>query len=146
MWKATFLEAYVARRRAKAAREGEEETFGGYVVFGASAEKKMNEHLRRQENTTSTGPARLKNKMMESLEGHLDNIAAADKQTVAKGGPLVELAGSLEISVDTVTWHQKEIKRLSEHDKCFEKERYAGRQRRYITQRRTGGDDCIHTL
>ena len=40
--------------------------------------------------------------MMDLIEGYLDNIAAADTQTVAKGGPLAELAASLAISVYTI--------------------------------------------
>ena len=39
--------------------------------------------------------------MMESLEGYLDNIAAAATQTAANGGTLAELAAILAISVDT---------------------------------------------
>ena len=49
---------------------------------------------------------------MDSLDGYLENIAAAATQTSAKGGPLVELVASLAISVDTVARQQKEIKRL----------------------------------
>ena len=47
---------------------------------------------------------------MDSLEGYLDNIAAAATQTAANGGLLAELAASLEISVDTVARQQLEIK------------------------------------
>ena len=50
---------------------------------------------------------------MDSLEEYLDNIAAAAIQTAANGGPLVELAASLAISVDTVARQQQEIKSLS---------------------------------
>ena len=59
--------------------------------------------------------------MMESLEGYLDNIAAAATQTAANGGPLAELAASLAISVDTVSRQQKEIKSLSEHINALKK-------------------------
>ena len=52
--------------------------------------------------------------MMDSLEGYLDNIAAAATQTAANGGPLTELAASLAISVDAVVRQQQEIKHLSE--------------------------------
>ena len=52
--------------------------------------------------------------MLESIEGYLDNIAAAATQMAANGGLLTELAASLEISVDTVARHQLEIKQLSE--------------------------------
>ena len=60
------------------------------------------------------GTASLTNQIMDSIEGYLDNIVAADTQTAANGGPLAELAASLEISVDTVTRQQQEIKCLSE--------------------------------
>ena len=36
-WKKTFREVYVAKRRDRAAREGEEKPFSGSSVFGASA-------------------------------------------------------------------------------------------------------------
>ena len=52
--------------------------------------------------------------MVYSLEGYLDHIDTVDTQTAAKGGPIAELAASLEISVDTVVRQQQEIKRLSE--------------------------------
>ena len=52
--------------------------------------------------------------MLDSREGYLDNIAVAATQTVAKGGPLAELAASLKISVNTVARQQQEIKRLYE--------------------------------
>ena len=41
-WKTTFREAYVAKRRAQAAREGKEKSFGGSAIFGAATEKKAN--------------------------------------------------------------------------------------------------------
>ena len=44
----------------------------------------------------------MSNQMLDSLEGYLDNIAAAATKTAANGGPLVKLAASLAISVDTV--------------------------------------------
>ena len=52
--------------------------------------------------------------MLDSLEGCLDNIAAAATQTAANGDPLAEVAASLAISVDTVARQQLNIKRLSE--------------------------------
>ena len=57
----------------------------------------------------------MSNQILDSLEGYLDNIAAAATQTAANGGPLAELAASLEVSVDTVARKQLEIKRLIEH-------------------------------
>ena len=38
-WKTTFQEAYIAKRRAKAAREWEEKPFGGSAIFKAAPEK-----------------------------------------------------------------------------------------------------------
>ena len=92
----------MAKRRAEAAQVGEEKPFGGSTVIDGSAVNKTQGQLQGQGNTASAGPAPLKNQMMDSLEGYLDNIAAAATQTVAKGGPLSELAASLIISVDTV--------------------------------------------
>ena len=48
--------------------------------------------------------------MLDSLEGFLDNIAAAATQKAVMGTPLEELAASLAVSVDTVTRQQLEIK------------------------------------
>ena len=59
--------------------------------------------------------------MMDSLEGYLDNIAAAAMQTAENGGPLAELAASLAISVDTFSRQQQEIKRLSEQINALKK-------------------------
>ena len=50
--------------------------------------------------------------MLDSIEGYLDNIAAAATQVVANGGPLAELLAILAISVDTVAAQAKEIKRI----------------------------------
>ena len=98
----------MAKRRAEAAGEGEEKPFGGYAVIGGPAIEKHGQ-LRRRGHTVSAGPAPLKNQTLYSLEGYLDNIAAAATQTVAKGEPLAELAASLAISVDTVAQHKQEI-------------------------------------
>ena len=57
--------------------------------------------------------------MMDSLEVYLDNITAAATKTASNGGPLAELAASLEISVDTVARQQQEIKCLSEQVNAF---------------------------
>ena len=80
--------------------------------------------------------------MIDSLEGYLDNIAAAATQTAAKGGPLAELAASLEISVDTGTIHQQEINRFYEQIKAPKKERNTGHQWCYIFRRNT--TVCTH--
>ena len=81
----TFQKAYVAKRRAEAAWEGEEKTFGGSAIFGATPEKSK-EKLQRQEHQRTAGPAPLTNQMMDSLEGYLDNIAAAATQTAEMEG------------------------------------------------------------
>ena len=57
----------------------------------------------------------MSNQMLDSLEGYLENIAAAATQTAANGGPLKELAASLVVYIDTVARQQIEIKRLAEH-------------------------------
>ena len=59
--------------------------------------------------------------MMDSLEVYLNNIAAAATQRVDQGGPLLELAASLSVSVDNVTRHQQEINRLTAQVKAFKK-------------------------
>ena len=59
--------------------------------------------------------------MMDSLEGYLENIAAAATQTAANGGPLAELAASLAISFDTVARQQQEIKHFSEQINALKK-------------------------
>ena len=82
----TFREAYVAKRRAEAAQEGEEKPFGGSAIFGSAPEKKANEPLRRREHQKTAGPALITNQMMDSLEGYLDNIVVAVTQTVENGG------------------------------------------------------------
>ena len=44
----------------------------------------------------------MSHQMLDSLEGYLDNIAAAATQTEATGTPLAEFAAILAVSVDTV--------------------------------------------
>ena len=63
----------------------------------------------------------MSHQMLDSLEGYLDNIAAATTQTAATGGPLAELAASLAVSVDTVARKQIEIKRLTEQINALKK-------------------------
>ena len=62
-------------------------TFGGSALFGAAPEK-ANEQLRKQEHKNTARTASLTNQIMDSIEGYLDNIAAADTQTAANGGRL----------------------------------------------------------
>ena len=64
--------------------------------------------------------------MLDSIEGYLDNIAAAATQTAANGGPLAELAASMAVSVDTVTSQKLEIKRLNEHINALKKKGSSG--------------------
>ena len=58
---------------------------------------------------------------MDSLEGSLNNIAAAATQTADQGGPLAELTASLAVSVNTVARQQQEIKRLTAPVNAFKK-------------------------
>ena len=44
----------------------------------------------------------MSHQMLDSLDGYLDNIAAAVTQTEATGIPLAELAASLAVLVDAV--------------------------------------------
>ena len=44
----------------------------------------------------------MSHQILDSLEGYLYNIAASATQTAANGVPVVELADSLAVSVDTV--------------------------------------------
>ena len=71
------------KRRTKAAREGEENPFGGSAVIGDSAVKETNGQLRRRGHTASAGPAPLKNQMLDSLKGYLYNTTMAATQTVS---------------------------------------------------------------
>ena len=96
----------MAKRGAEADREGEDKPFGGSAVNDAHGQ------LRQRVHTESAGTAPLPNQMLNSLESYLDNIAAAATQTVAKGGPLAELAAILAISINTVARQQQEINRL----------------------------------
>ena len=63
----------------------------------------------------------MSHQMLDSLEGYLDNIAAAATQTAANGTPLAELATSLALVVDTVARQQLEIKRLTEYINALRK-------------------------
>ena len=101
-WKTTFREAYGENQRAEVAREEE------VKPFGRSAGNDTHEQLRRRQHITHAVPAPLPNHMLVSLEVYLDNIAAAAKKYVTKGGPL-------GISIDTVTRQKQEIMRLCEH-------------------------------
>ena len=100
-WKTTFMEAYVVKRRAKYAREGEEKPFGG------AAADKAQYQLHWRVRTSSAVPAPLSNQMMDLIKGYLDNIATAATQAVANIGPLAELSTRLAISVDTVAAQAK---------------------------------------
>ena len=63
----------------------------------------------------------MSHQMLDSLEGYLDNIAAAAIHTAATGTPLAELAAILAVLVDTVARQQHEIKRLTEHINALRK-------------------------
>ena len=68
----------------------------------------------KKEQPAQEESPKLSHQMLDSLEGYLDNIAAAATQTAATGGTLAELAASLAVSMDTVARQQIEIKRLPE--------------------------------
>ena len=75
-------------------RDGKQKPFGGSAQFGPAP---------FEENTaTESNPPTIAHQMLDSLEGYLDNIAAAATQTAATGTPLAELAARLAVSVDTV--------------------------------------------
>ena len=79
---------YVAKRRVKAAREGEKKPFGGSAMFKVALNK-------RQDQKKTEGNPHLTNQMLDLLEGYLDNIAAAATQMAANGVSLAELSASL---------------------------------------------------
>ena len=106
-WKTTLRAAYVAKRRTEAVREGDQKPFGGSAQFGPAPVGEKTE--------PESNPPTMSHQMLDSLEGYLDNIAAAATQTAATGTPLTELAASLVVLVDTVDRQQIEIKRLTEH-------------------------------
>ena len=49
---------------------------------------------------------KISHQMLDSLEGYLDNIAAAATQTAVTSTPLAELAAILAVSVDMVAQQQ----------------------------------------
>ena len=100
-WKTIFQEAYVAKRWAEVAREGE------YKPVGGSAVNYTHEQLHRRGHTSSAVPYPLSNQMRNLLEGYLDNIVVAATQAVAIRGPFAELSASLAILIDTVAAQQK---------------------------------------
>ena len=113
-----FRAAYVVKRRSEAVREGEQKPFGGSAQFGpAPIEEKT---------APERNPPQMSNQMLDSLEGYLDNIAEAATHTAATVTPLVELAASLAVSVDTVACQQIEINRLTEHINALRKKGAAG--------------------
>ena len=68
-WKTNFRAAYITKRRAESAMEGEEKPFGGSALFGTATEK-------RQDHKKMEGNPQLTNQMLDFLEGCLDNIMA----------------------------------------------------------------------
>ena len=100
-WKTTFRETYVVKRRAEAAREGEDKPFGG------SSANKAHGQMRQKGNTASALLSPLPNQILDSLEGYPNNIAAGATQTAAKRGLPAELSASLLISVKTVSAQKK---------------------------------------
>ena len=77
--------------------------------------------VRNEPEQNESNTPTMSHHMLDSLEGYLDNIAAAATQTVATGTPLVELAASLAVLVDTVARQHIEINRLTEHLNALQK-------------------------
>ena len=107
-WKTTFCAAYVAKRRSEEVREGEQKPFGGSAQFGPDP-------VGTEPEKTESNPPTMSHQILDSLEGYLDNIAAAATQTAATVTLLAELVASLAVSVDTVARQHIDIKRLTEH-------------------------------
>ena len=84
-WKTTFRAAFVAKRRSEAAREGEKKPFGGSALFGGAPVE--NEQTKQEE------APQMSHQMLDSLEGYLDNIAAASPPTAANGGGASGVSG-----------------------------------------------------
>ena len=59
--------------------------------------------------------------MLDSLEGYIDNIAAAATQVVANIIPLAELFASLVVLVETVAAQAKDIKSLYQNINALKK-------------------------
>ena len=76
-------------------REGEKKPFGGSAQFGPAP-------VGKEPEKPESNPPTMSHQMLDSLEGYLDNIAAAATQTAATGTPLAELSASLAVLVDTV--------------------------------------------
>ena len=118
------LEGHVSRRVCceeafGSGERGQTETFWRFSTVWPSTHQ-------RKDGTRKQPPPQMSNQMLDSLEGYLDNIAAAATQTAATGTPLAELAASLAVSVDTVARQQIEIKRLTEHINALQKKGAAG--------------------
>ena len=97
-WKTKFRAAYVVKRRSEAAQEGEQKTFGGLALFGVA-------HVKNEHPAQEKAP-KMSHQVLDSLEGYIDNIAAAATQTAATGGTLAELAASLAVSMDMIARQQ----------------------------------------
>ena len=82
--------------------------------------------------------------MLDSLEGYLDNAAAAATKTVSKGGPIAELAANLAISVDTIAWQQQEIKCLYKQINALKKRGNQYSSVRKLEEWGMVGNICTH--
>ena len=89
----------MAKRRQDAAREVFAKPFVGAAYYDTSP-------------TRIAQLPPLSNQMLDSLEGYIDNIAAAATQSAATGTNLAEFSATLAISVDTVAPQAKEIAQL----------------------------------
>ena len=77
-WKTTFRDAYVAKWRDKAVRQGKEKTFGGAVADEAQDQQCF------QGNIVPAALEPLSDPMLDSLEGYLVNIATATNVLISR--------------------------------------------------------------
>ena len=78
------------KSRLEVVREGEQKTFRGSAQFGPAP-------VGNEPEIKESNPPTMSHKMLDLLEGYLDNITAAAMQTAATGTPLAELAASLAV-------------------------------------------------
>ena len=105
-WKKHFCAAYAAKQRVEKSRDSVDKPFG-VAVEAIPMEDSLPERS---------------NKIMDSLASYLDNIAAAaNKNASAQGGPLAELADSMDFLVDTNTVQAKELEKLEQEVNALKK-------------------------
>ena len=132
-------------RRAKAAREWEENPFGGSAVIGGSAVKETNKQLWMRGHTVSAGTTLLKNQTMDSLEGYL-KIYIWGSNTTCRKRRVTRRVSSQSCNI---SWRccatETRDKASVRTGKQYEKERDTVLQYQENGSRRTCGD-CMYTL